>query len=71
MPEPASDSHRPAKLNLRRLQELLHGKANILSDLAQQDSREVSPLVSGHRCPSPIWMAKLLVRSALARLSKA
>jgi len=61
----------PVEPDLLRFQEFFHGEVDILGDLAQQDRRDVASLVNRHRGSSPIWVAKLLVRSALARLSEA
>ena len=54
-----------------KTQEIINGHVDILGDLAQEDWREVASLMEGNRRASPVGMAELPVRTALAHLNKA
>ena len=50
------------------LEKLFEGEVDILRDSAQQDRRYIPPLVEGDGGGAAVWVAKLLVRAALANL---
>ena len=53
------------------VKELIRRQPNVLDDLSEDDRREVARPMVRHRCLSPVWMAKLPMRPALAHLDEA
>lgn len=51
-------------------QEFLHGHANVLGNLAQQDRRDIAPSVKWHRGPAARRITELAVRPSLPHLDK-
>ena len=56
--------------NLSILGKLFHSEANILTDLPEQNRRNISTRVEGYSCTPSIRVSKLLMRTALADLIK-
>jgi hypothetical protein len=50
---------------------LFDRETDVPGDLAEQDGRDVSPLVEGHGCGAAVGMPELFVRPSLASLREA